>query len=244
MVALTQYNAGGHMVDDMVVAAIVHEVKQPLAAIIMSAAAGFRVLAHSPPDLDRAKAAFKRIVADGHRAGALIEDIRAHFGSDPGTCAPLDVDDLIQDAMALVSDELEIHRVRVHLEANGMLPRVRGSRIQLRQVLLNLVANAIDAMADSTGPRVLWVKSAPHGRDEITVSVADTGPGVGSSAVDRIFDPLFTTKPEGMGMGLAVCRSIIDAHGGSLWFVPNAPTGAVFQFTLAIDGSIGPAPEA
>jgi C4-dicarboxylate-specific signal transduction histidine kinase len=238
MHALSQTNPSGHIID-VVAASIAHEVRQPLTAIIMSASAGFRFLDHSPPDLDRARDAFKRIVADGRRAGAVVEDIRANFRRDHDTTGALRIGECIEGAIALNRSELEHHRVRVqiHAEADRPLPEVRGNPIQMQQVLFNLIANAIDAMADSPEPRVLCVRTCVCGDDQILVSVEDTGPGVAACAAHQVFDPMFTTKPEGMGMGLAICRAIVEAHRGKLWFGSNAPSGAVFQFTLPAVGA-------
>jgi signal transduction histidine kinase len=187
------------------------------------------------PDLDEAKAAIKQIVADGHRAGALIGSIRASFKKGVQKRTSIDVNDLIREALALVRADLEKHRILVQVEQNEQLPQVVGDRIQLQQVLLNLITNAIDSMADE--PRLLCVKSDIHAGGGVRVSVADTGTGICSPDIDRIFDPLFTTKSEGMGMGLSICRSIIEAHKGSIWVAPNKPQGAVFQFVLPADGA-------
>jgi C4-dicarboxylate-specific signal transduction histidine kinase len=230
--ALSLTDAGSHRIGDVVAASIAHEVRQPLTAMIISAAAGFRFLDRTPPDLDRAREAFKRIVADGHRAGALVEDIRTNFRNGARACTSLDVNELIQGAIALERGELERRQIRIQAEPGRQLPQVRGHRIQLQQVLVNLIANAIDAMAVGDGPRVLRVEADACGSDQVMVTVADTGTGVGSYAIDRIFNPLFTTKSDGMGMGLSICRAIVEAHDGKLWFSPNAPTGAVFRFTL------------
>ncbi|MEO8751412.1 MAG: ATP-binding protein [Casimicrobiaceae bacterium] len=220
------------MTGDVVVASIAHEVKQPLTAMITSADAGFRFLDRPTPNLERAKEAFKLISSDGHRAGAVVENIRANFRNDLRTRTSLDVNALIREALALERSDLEKHGIQVQVEPNEQLPEVRGNRVQLQQVLLNLIANAIDAMAVTAAPRVLRVKSeAPEG-EVVKISVVDTGEGVNSRVTERIFDPLFTTKPEGMGMGLSICRAIIEAHDGQLWFVPNTPRGSAFQFTL------------
>jgi signal transduction histidine kinase len=225
------------MTGDVLAASIAHEVKQPLTAMITSADAGFRFLDRSMPNLDRAKEAFKLIAADGHRAGEVVENIRANFRNDLRTRASLDVNELIQEALALERGDLEKHRILVQAETTR-LPEVQGNRVQLQQVLLNLITNAIYAMAAKDGPRVLCVKSESHERDSIMVSVSDTGMGVGPQDVDRIFNPLFTTKSDGMGMGLSICRAIIEAHNGRLWFSPNIPRGAVFQFTLHADVTV------
>ena len=225
------------MTGDAVAASIAHEVKQPLTAMITSANAGFRFLDRPTPNLDRAKEAFKHIAADGHRAGEVVEAIRANFRSDIRTRTSLDVNELIREALALERDDLEKQRILVQAEPNERLPEVRGNRVQLQQVLLNLIANAIDAMAGRDEPRVLCVKSGAYEDDGVVVSVSDTGEGVSPQDIGRLFNPLFTTKSDGMGMGLPICRAIIEAHGGRLWFSPNTPRGAIFQFVLHATGS-------
>jgi signal transduction histidine kinase len=220
------------MTGDTVAAAIAHEVKQPLTAIVTSADAGFRYLDRSTPNLDKAKETLKRIVADGHRAGAMVDSIRANFKNDERTRAPVDINELILHALALELGDLKKHRILVQAEPNKQLPEVLGNEVQLQQVLLNLITNAIDAMAVKDEPRVLLVRSEAHEGTEVMVSVADTGPGINPQDIDRIFNPLFTTKSDGMGMGLSICRAIVEAHHGRLWVTPNTPCGAVFQFTL------------
>ncbi len=226
------------MTGDAVSATIAHEVKQPLSGMITNADAGLNWLDRSTPDLDEARAAFKQIVADGHRAAAVIGSIRAIFKKDDWNTTSLDINDLIGEALALTRGELQRHRIQVQTEPNAHLPQVRGDRIQLQQVLLNLIANAIDSMAAKDGARVLSLRSDVHDDGGgVIVSVADTGTGVGSQELELIFNPLFTTKSGGMGMGLSICRSIIEAHDGRLWVAPNKPEGAVFQFVLLADGA-------
>jgi C4-dicarboxylate-specific signal transduction histidine kinase len=222
---------------DAVAATVAHEVKQPLAAMITSAGAGLHWLDRPTPDLDKAKAAFKRIADDGHRAGAVIESIRATFKKDPRNRISLNVNDLIGEALVLVRGDLQKHRVLARAETNEQLPPVIADRIQLQQVLLNLITNAIESMAAKDEPRVLCVKSDVHAGGGVEVSVADTGTGIGAQDIDRIFDPLFTSKADGMGMGLSICRSIIEAHNGRIWVAPNKPQGAVFQFVLLDEGA-------
>lgn len=222
---------------DAVAATIAHEVRQPLTAMITSADAGLRFLDRSSPNLDKAKDAFRRITADGHRAGVVVESIRATFKKDSPNRTSLDVNELIQEALALERSALEERGILVLAESNKQLPEVRGDRIQLQQVLLNLIANAIDAMATKDQPRVLSVKSEAYEGHSIVVSVADTGSGIDAQDHHRMFSPLFTTKSDGMGMGLSICRAIIEAHDGRLWFAPNTPRGAVFHFTLRADSS-------
>src|SRR3984893_9021668 len=201
------------MTGDAVSASIAHEIKQPLSGMVTNAEAGLRWLC-------------------GKRAGAVIEGIRAIFKKDAGNRTSLDVKELITEALALVRDELQKHRVSVRVEPNERLPRVKGDRVQLRQVLLNLVTNAIDSMAAKDERRLLYVSSELLDGADVVVSVADTGTGIGAQELERIFNPLFTTKSGGMGMGLSICRSIIEAHEGRLWVAPNKPEGAVFQFML------------
>jgi signal transduction histidine kinase len=225
------------MTGDAVSASIAHEIKQPLSGMITNADAGLRWLDRTTPDLDEAKAAFKQIIHAGHRAGAVIDGIRAIFKKDTRNRTSLDINEPIGDALALVGDELRKHRVSVQVERDEQLPLVKADRVQMRQVLLNLITNAIDSMAARDGARALRVRSEIHDGGGVIVSVADTGTGIGPQELERIFNPLFTTKSGGMGMGLSICRSIIEAHGGRLWVAPNKPEGAVFQFTLAADGA-------
>jgi signal transduction histidine kinase len=220
------------MTGDAVAASIAHEVRQPLTAMITTADAGLRFLDRNAPNVDRAKEAFTRIIADGHRAGDVIGSIRATFKSDVQDQTAVDVNHLIEETLALTRDDLQKHGILVQVETNKQLPVVRGSRIQLQQVLLNLIVNAIDAMAANDEPRVLSIRSEASEDDRVMVSVADTGDGVGPLDADRVFSPLFTTKTKGMGMGLSICRAIVEAHEGRLAFFPNGARGAVFQFTL------------
>jgi C4-dicarboxylate-specific signal transduction histidine kinase len=225
------------MTGDAVAATIAHEIKQPLAGMTTNAEAGLRWLDRALPDLDEAKAAFQQIVADGLRAGAVIGSVRAIFKKELGNRTSLNVNDLIGEALSLTRRDLQEHGVVVHARPNDRLPQVMGDRIQLQQVLLNLITNAIESMAGRDGPRVLSVNSDIAAGGDIQVSVADTGTGIGSQEFERIFNPLFTTKSDGMGMGLSICRSIIEDHNGRLWVEPNKPAGAIFQFTLRAGGA-------
>src|SRR5256886_1505727 len=216
---------------DAVAATIAHEVKQPLSGMITNADAGLRWLDRSTPDLDEAKAAFKKIAADGHRAGAVIGSIRAIFKRDARSRTSLDINDLIGEALVLLRSDLQQHRIPVQTEADAQLPQVAGDRIQLQQVLLNLITNAIESMADEDGPRILSVKCEVQDGG-VMVSVADTGAGIGGQDVGRVFNPPFTTKSGGMGIGLWSCPAIICGHDGRVFVAPNAPRGPVFQFIL------------
>jgi signal transduction histidine kinase len=220
---------------DAVAAAIAHEVRQPLSAIVTSAGAGLRFLDRPSPALDKAIESLRRIAADGHRADEVIDSVRATFKKSVRTKMPLNVNDVIQEALAFEHDDLRKYKISVQTASAVQLPAVHGDRVQLQQVLLNLISNAIHAMATRDEPRVLSVRSEAYQDSEVLVSVADTGSGIDPHDINRIFNPLFTTKPDGMGMGLAMCRSIIEAHEGRLWVTPNTPRGAVFHFTLCVD---------
>jgi C4-dicarboxylate-specific signal transduction histidine kinase len=220
------------MTGDAVAATIAHEVRQPLTAMVTSADAGLRFLERSNPNLDKAKDALRAIVADGHRAAQVVRSIRENFKSDVRDRTQLDVNDLIREALELGQGALHKHEVIVQAERDEQLPKICGNRIQLQQVLLNLITNAAEAMAAVDAPRILSVKPKTLGDGQVSVSVADTGVGIDGQSVAQLFAPLSTTKPDGMGMGLSICRAIIEAHEGRLWFSPNAPRGAVFHFAL------------
>jgi signal transduction histidine kinase len=217
---------------DAVAATIAHEVRQPLTAMIMRAETGFRLLDRPVPDLDKAKAELKNIAADGQRAGAVIGRVRANFKKDARVRTLLDVDELIGETIDLVRGDLQRHRILVEATPHARLPHVIGDRIELQQVLLNLITNSIESMAAQDGRRILRVTSGLRDDGGVMVSVADTGTGIGPKEIDQVFNPLFTTKSGGMGMGLSICRSIIEAHEGELLVTPNTPGGAEFLFVL------------
>ncbi|WP_068028104.1 MASE4 domain-containing protein [Rhodoplanes sp. Z2-YC6860] len=217
---------------DAVAAIISHEIKQPLSAMITRAETSLRWLDRPVPDIEKAKAELKHVAADGYRAGAVIESIRANFKKDARIRTSFNINDLIAETISLVRADLQRHRIQVEAEPQAELPQVMGDRIQLQQVLLNLITNAIDAMAVKDGPRILAVSSRIRNDGGVVVSVADTGHGIGAHDIDRLFNPLFTTKSNGMGMGLSICRSIMEAHEGELLAVPKALGGAEFQFVL------------
>jgi signal transduction histidine kinase len=219
---------------EAIVATIAHEVRQPLTGMVANASAGLRWLNRAMPDVDEAKTALEHIVADGRRAAAVIERVRGMFKGDLNRTA-FDLNSLVRETLTLVEDAVQRDRILVRTELNALLPLVIGDRVQLQQVLLNLIANSIEAMAVSEQERILSVKSEVHHDGAVAVSVTDTGTGIGSQDIDRIFDPLFTRKSDGMGMGLAICRSIIEAHNGQIRVAPNKPQGAVFQFVLFAD---------
>jgi signal transduction histidine kinase len=227
------------MTGDAVAAAMAHEIKQPLSAMMGNADTAVLWLDRSMPDIDKAKAALKRIAANGARAGAVIGSIRAMFKSDARNRTSLDINELINEVLVLLRNDLQKHRVAVQTDLSPQLPQVIGDRIQLQQVLLNLITNAIDSMANEDISRVLSIKSGVQDDGGVMISVADSGRGIASQDVDRIFNPLFTTKSDGMGMGLSICRSIIEAHDGRLWVAENMPRGTVLQFVLPVAAARG-----
>jgi signal transduction histidine kinase len=204
------------MTGNAVSASIAHEIKQPLGAIITSANAGLNWLDCVEPNLDEVRDALRLVVTARHRADAVIDNIRTHFKKGARAHISLDIDDVIREALAVVRDKLQAHRVVVRVGSNERLPRIRGEQVQLQQVLVNLITNAIDSMATMKGERLLSIRSEVHHSEYVMVSVEDTGKGFEPGAVDRIFNPMFTTKAHGMGMGLSICRSIIGAHEGQL----------------------------
>ena len=214
-------------------ASIAHELNQPLAAIATSASAGESWLAATPPQIGEATDSLQRINRDARRAGEVIARIRAMLARRPSRKAELRIEDVLRDVCLLVQREAEAKRIQIQvLPAAEMLPAALGDRVLLQQVLLNLVVNAIDSMSASEGPRRLELRAERFGIDEVLVSVADTGVGVEPEVASRMFDAFFTTKADGMGMGLAISRSIVEAHGGRLWVSGNDGPGATLRFTL------------
>jgi putative pyrimidine permease RutG len=216
-----------------VAASIAHEIKQPLTAIIMHGNAGARWLANVPPGLDEAMAALKHIVADGHRASRVIDSMRAMFRKDGGERAELDLNDVVRDVLALLRDELDAQDIEIRLDLAEELPRVWADRVQLQQVVLNLATNAIEAMGSVPDrARVLQATTTVEAPAHVVMSIADSGIGIDPKNVEKLFAPFFTTKARGMGMGLSICRSIVETHGGRLWMSPGAPHGSVFHVRL------------
>jgi len=214
-------------------ASIAHEINQPLAAIAINAAAGLRWLAATTPDLDEASNALTRVVNDARRASEVIGGIRSMFKKDNQAVALQDVNELIREVLTLVRSEVENHHVVIYPELLGDLPQVSANRVQLRQVIVNLLMNAVDAMdAVTDGARAVRIKTEIYDPNYLLIAVEDTGTGIDPKHIDRVFDAFFSTKLNGMGMGLSICRSIIEAHGGRVWATTNVPRGAVFQFTL------------
>jgi PAS domain S-box-containing protein len=214
-------------------ASIAHEINQPLGAIIMNGNACQRFLAISPPDLDEVKDGLEAIVSDGNRASEVLSRIRGMLKNAAPERAQIDVNRAITEVLALTRHELQQYRVSVQDDLNPELPTIMADRVQLQQVVLNLVMNGIDAMRAVTDRlRVLTVRSQLDDRNNIVVSVGDSGVGLDAVSRERVFDTFFTTKSDGMGMGLAISKSIIEAHHGRLWAAPQSRFGAVFAFAL------------
>jgi C4-dicarboxylate-specific signal transduction histidine kinase len=217
------------------VASIAHEVNQPLAAVVNSASACVRWL--DAQNLEAARRSASRAIAEGHRASDIIGRIRALAQKTPPHKDWLDVNETIQEAIALARSEIQRHGVALATHLAEHIPLVLADRIQLQQVLLNLLMNAIEAMRGvSAGPRVLAVSSACRAATEVVIAVRDSGPGFEPQHLDRVVDAFYTTKAHGLGLGLAISRRIIEAHGGQLWATANTPHGAVVQFTVPIGG--------
>ncbi|HKB66737.1 MAG TPA: ATP-binding protein [Pyrinomonadaceae bacterium] len=219
-------------------ASIAHEINQPLAAVIANANACFRWLANSTPNLDEARDAISRIVRDGNRASDVIGRIRALVKKGSPEKTLLDINESVQEVVSLIQGEIQKKSVILRLELTAGLPRVLSDRVGLQQVILNLVMNGIEAMNSVTDrPRSMVIRSCQHEPDQVLVAVQDSGIGIDPQNIAKVFDTFYTTKPQGMGMGLAISRSIIEAHGGRLWAVANEGPGATFQFTLAADAN-------
>ena len=223
-------------------ASISHEVNQPLAAISANSGAALGFLEHAPPNLEEARLALNDIASDSHRASQIFQSIRSLFGRSPQGREQIDLNQIALEVLHTLRSDLEEHGIAVHAELSSELPLVMGQRGQLQEVLLNLVQNAIEAMDSiKDGDKFLRVRTQSDGRDTIAVAVEDTGSGIPPEKLDEIFDAFITTKPKGMGLGLAICRMIIEQHGGKLsaWS-DKKRRGALLQFTLPIKSAAGP----
>jgi PAS domain S-box-containing protein len=217
-------------------ASIAHEVNQPMTAVTNNASACLRLLANGNLEPDVLRRALEEIVADGTRASAVIARIRSFIKKAPTEQTECDVNDVIQDVIAVTRHELHRTRVLPQLQLTASLPLVRADRVQLQEVLLNLIMNGLEAMTPvNDRPRMLWIHSQVNDSGEVMVLVRDSGIGLGTDA-NSLFTPFVSTKPDGMGLGLSISRSLIEGHGGRLWATPNAPHGAVFSFTLPPTG--------
>ena len=220
-------------------ASITHEIAQPLAAITANGNAALRWLGSTTPNLDEARAALKGIVADSHRTGEVINSIRSLFKMDVQAKARQDVNELIREVLALVRGEVENHRVSVRAELSYGLPQIPANHVLLRQVIVNLIMNAVDAMSTVVNrPRVLGVKTELDESNYLLISVEDSGIGIDPRNIDRIFEPFFTTKSHGMGVGLSISRSIIENHDGRLSVSLGQPYGSIFRVFLPTSASV------
>jgi C4-dicarboxylate-specific signal transduction histidine kinase len=221
-------------------ASIAHEVNQPLAAIVTSAESSLRWLNRPAPDIEEVRAAIGQIVKDAHRAGEVIRRIREFSKKSNPEMIRLDINEVVEEAVTLLRHEALRHGVAIKLELESGLPSVRGDRIQLQQVIINLAVNGMQAMATVNGrDRVLIMRTQRHHSDRLLVAVADVGVGIKRENADRLFSTFYTTKPDGLGMGLSICRSIVEAHAGRVWASPNAGPGMTFQFTISAYGRGG-----
>ena len=217
-------------------ASIAHEIRQPLAAIVARGGAGLNWLKRATPDLDKVRNALENIVENGHRADEVLRNTRAMFQNEETPQVRINIDALIGDVLALTARRLEARRISLRTDfVETPLPIVRANRTQLQQVLLNLIMNAIEAMgATPAGDRVLTLRTQVSDGDRVLITVQDTGPGIASEHLDRIFKSFFTTKPGGMGLGLSICKSIVESYGGTLKAAPGNPVGMVFTIDLRL----------
>jgi PAS domain S-box-containing protein len=216
-------------------ASIAHEVTQPIAGVVTNADAALNWLGAEPPNLDEVREVLGQIAKDGERAGDVIHRIRALVKKTPPRMARLDVNEAVLDVIALTRSELLRHGVSVQTQLATGLPLIEGDRIQLQQVILNLILNAVEAMSGiDEGAREMRISTGRQASNGVLVTVRDFGAGLDPQSVDHLFKAFYTTKPDGLGMGLAISRSIIEAHGGRLWATANEPRGGVFQFTLPL----------
>jgi PAS domain S-box-containing protein len=214
-------------------ASIAHEVNQPIAAAVTNAQAALRWLAARPPDLEEVRLALDAIAKDANRAGDVIGRIRDLVKKAPPRKERVDINEAIREVIEVTRGEAVKNGASVETALGEGLPLIEGDRVQLQQVVLNLIVNAVQAMGTvAEGPRELFITTARAEPDGVLVAVKDSGPGLAPASLERLFDPFYTTKPEGLGMGLSICRSIIEAHGGRLWVTANLPQGAIFHFTM------------
>jgi C4-dicarboxylate-specific signal transduction histidine kinase len=215
------------------VASIAHEVNQPLGAIVTNGSACLRILSRETPDLDKSREVIGRMINDGMRASEVIKRIRDLLHKAPPEKTALHINEAVQEVIAMVNSDVLRSEIELRAELAIDLPPVVGDRIQLQQVILNLILNARDALSEvSTHPRELVIATLQSKSGDVVVAVRDSGKGLDAKDAERIFDPFFTTKAEGMGLGLSISRTIVEAHGGTLWATQNDDIGATVQFTL------------
>jgi len=225
-------------------ASIAHEVNQPIAGVVLNGNACLRWLARvkeSSVSLTEAREALQRIIRDGSRAGEVIARIRTLFKKNDTAKGPLDLNEAIREVIVLARSEMDKKRITRKLQLADDLPRVVGDRVQLQQVMLNLILNAIEAMSIvEDRSRELVVGTRIYKETEVLVTIRDSGPGLNPDSIERVFTAFHTTKPGGLGMGLSISRSIVESHAGRLWAVANDGPGATFQFTLSTNSSEDP----
>jgi PAS domain S-box-containing protein len=214
-------------------ATIAHELNQPLAAIVSNGSAGIRWLDRAEPNVEEARLAFERLVNDGHRAAQIVTSIRAMFKKDSGARLPVAINELVCDVVSTSIGELKSHQISLALQLFDDLPSVQADRVQLQQVLFNLVTNAIDSMTSVRDRSHVLSVQSERLEDWVLISVQDSGAGINPDHAERMFDAFFTTKPNGIGLGLSICRSIVESHAGRLSAFPAHPHGSVFQVMLA-----------
>ncbi|HET6335652.1 MAG TPA: ATP-binding protein, partial [Polyangiales bacterium] len=221
-------------------ASIAHEINQPLASVVANGGACLGLLSAEPPDLERARRTAERVIRDGHAASEVIKRIRALFRQAPSTKVPLDLNEVVREVHELMMGEVLTSDIHMSVELASDLPRTLADRVQLQQVLVNLIRNALESMESVVDrSRALSIRTRCDALGSVTLEVCDAGPGLDTA--QSIFEPFFTTKARGMGMGLAICRSIIEAHDGKIWARRNDTHGATFGFALPIHVS-GPQP--
>jgi C4-dicarboxylate-specific signal transduction histidine kinase len=214
-------------------ASIAHEINQPLASVVNNANAGIRWLDRETPNIEEVKAALNRIVNDGQRGSDIIGSVRAMVKKGGRSRIQIDLGELIEEVMRLIEGQFQRHGVSVQVELAHDVPNVLGDRVQLQQVILNLLTNAADAVThESDGERSVRVRSKRHDGHDVLIAVEDSGTGITPDNKKRIFDAFYTTKSEGMGMGLSICRSIVESHGGRITVEDASPCGSVFQIIL------------
>jgi signal transduction histidine kinase len=227
---------------EAMVASISHELAQPLGAIVANGRAALNFSRQAPPNLDEVQQALDEVISDGHRAHKVLDGIRSLFGTANQVQEPVNMNEIIVETLHVLRRELKEHDVTAHTELFSDLPGVMGHKGQLQEVILNLVNNAMEAMDTvKNRERLLGLKTQRDGRNAILVAVQDTGPGIDREKLSAVFDAFVTTKPRGMGLGLAICRMIVQRHGGTLSAQSGETGGALFQFTLPVNSVSGPA---
>jgi C4-dicarboxylate-specific signal transduction histidine kinase len=222
-------------------ASIAHEVNQPIGALVTNAYAASRMLRAQPPDLDEVSDALGAIIKDGRRVSDVIQRIRALVKKAPAQVDLLDINEVIVETIALARSEILRNDVSLQTQLASDLPPVPGDRVQLQQVMMNLVMNAVEAMSSlAEGTRELQICTDKDGKDSVAITVTDSGPALKPESLNRFFEAFYSTKPTGMGIGLSICRSIIEAHEGRIWATANVPRGAALHITLPALGKTAP----